>query len=63
MIDQNYINFYFGQVLESDITYTSDTDVNMLFTINVEIQQQNNFKILRDVKPAFSNIKQILICL
>jgi hypothetical protein len=59
MIDQNYINFYFGQVLESDITYTSDTDVNMLFTINVEIQQQNNFKILRDVKPAFSNIKQI----
>ena len=59
MINQSYINFYFGQVLESDATYTSNTDTNMLFTIDVEVQQENNIKTIRQVKPAFSNIKQI----
>jgi hypothetical protein len=64
MIEQSLINFYFGEVIESNETYTRKSegqDSNVLFTIDVIIKQNNNTKILHRVKPISSNIKQIPI--
>lgn len=60
MIDQSYINFYFGEVVDNDNTYSKKhTDVNILFPITVKIKQNNNIKTIDNVKPIFANIKQI----
>lgn len=60
MIDQSYINFYFGEVVDNDNTYSKKhTDVNILFPITVKVKQNNNIKTIDNVKPIFANIKQI----
>jgi len=60
MLDQSSVNFYFGEVIENKNTYSKkSTDPNILFPITVKVKQNNNIKIIENVKPIFANIKQI----
>lgn len=61
MIDQGYINFYFGEVVESQGTYSRKDvpNTNILFPIDVKVRQNNNTKTITNVKPIFTNFKQI----
>lgn len=60
MIDNDYVNFYIGQVISYNDTFKhTDQSNSNLFSINVKIKVNNVTTDINDVIPSNNNIKQI----